>query len=325
MRAGRCAPPGCRQLPRGRTVNLAGRTLSAVTDQRWHQRISSLADRSAPILFPAPAVVVLLALVGFPMVFNTYLSLHAWFIAGSRTFVGLDNFIRILLDDGPFREAVVRTAYLTVLAIGAQLLLGMAIALLLHQEFRGSGLVRVLFVLPMVTTPVAVALIWELLYHPTLGVTNYLLSLLGLPPVAWLASSRVVIPALALVDTWQYTPFIVLVLLAGLASLPLEPFEAARIDGASGWQTLRYLTLPLLRPTIMVALLFRVIDSLKNFDVIYVMTQGGPGRASETINLYAFQTGFQYFHFGYAAALALVLTLLVLGVSTLLLQFRRAG
>lgn len=296
-----------------------------MTDRRWSQRISRLAERSAPIVFPAPAVMVLFALVGFPLVFNIYLSLHAWFIAGTREFVGLDNFSRILFHDAPFRDAVGRTAYLTILAIGAQFLLGMAIALLLHQEFRGSGLVRVLFVLPMVTTPVAVALTWELLYHPNLGMMNYLLSSVGLPPLAWLADSRVVIPALALVDTWQFTPFVVLVLLAGLASLPLEPFEAASIDGASSWQAFRYLTLPLLRPTIMVALLFRVIDSLKNFDVIYVMTQGGPGRASETINLYAFQTGFQYFHFGYAAALSLVLTLLVLSVSIVLLRLRRAG
>lgn len=291
----------------------------------WRRRVAAMAECHAAWVFPAPALLALIALAGLPMLFNVYLSLQEWFVSGQIRFAGLENFRRIFLEDEAFREAAARTVYFTALAVSAQLVLGMAIALLLHREFRGRRVLRAVFVLPMVTTPVAAGMVWVLLYHSTLGPLNYVLTSLALPAVEWLSDERVVLPALALVDTWQYTPFVVVILLAGLASLPGEPFESARIDGANWVQTFWYLTLPLLRPTIMVAVLFRSIDSLKNFDVIYVMTQGGPGRASETMNLYNFRVGFEYFHLGYAAALALVLTLLVLATSALILRSRRAA
>lgn len=313
-------------MGRGLTVRMgrAAARPALFAARRWPGRLAVFLERHAAWVFPAPALLVLIALAGGPMLFNVYLSLHDWFVSGDFRFVGLGNFQRLLLEDEVFRRSVARTVYLTALAVTAQVGLGLAIALLLHREFRARGVVRSLFVLPMVTTPVAVGMVWALLFNTSLGPLNYILVTLGLPAVGWLSDVNVVIPALALVDTWQYTPFVVVILLAGLASLPVEPFESARIDGANSVQTFWYLTLPLLRPAIMVAVLFRVIDSLKNFDVIYVMTQGGPGRASETINLYNFRVGFEFFHLGYAAAVALVLTLLVLGASALLLRARRA-
>ena len=284
-----------------------------------------LLERTPHIFFPAPAVVALLAIMVFPSFFNLYISLNEWFAtsASPPEFVLFDNYIRLFMEDDVFPAAIAKTLYFTALAVGAEMLLGLGIALVLHREFRGQSLVRSAFMLPMMATPAAIALVWVLIYHPTLGVMNYLLSMLGISPQEWLAKSYMVIPSLALVDIWQYTPFVTMVLLAGLIAMPLEPFESAHIDGAGPWQVFWYITLPLLRPTLMVAALFRIIDSLKVFDTIFVMTQGGPGRASETLNLYAFRTAFEYFHVGYAASISLTLIVLVFVVSAAILRAGR--
>jgi multiple sugar transport system permease protein len=282
-------------------------------------------DRRAAVLFPAPAVLLLLLLMVFPSLFNIYMSLHEWFAASAARpeFVGLKNFAELFLQDENFTDSIWRTFYFTAFAVITEMILGLAIALLLNRELKGHRIIRTLFMLPMMATPTAMALIWVLMYNPTLGVLNFLLGLLRVPPQEWLSNLHLVIPALALVDIWQYTPFVALILLAGLATIPVEPLESARIDGASPWQVLWHIILPLLRPTMMVAALFRIIDTLKTFDTIYVMTQGGPGRASQTINLLAFQTAFDYFHIGYAAALSLSLIVLVFMISGVLIRFRR--
>jgi multiple sugar transport system permease protein len=177
----------------------------------------------------------------------------------------------------------------------------------------------------MIATPVAMALVWMTMMSPTIGVLNYFLRSLGLPASAWVASPAAVIPSLLLVETWMWTPMVALILLAGLSSLPTEPFESARVDGASSWQIFWRITLPLMRSTLVVAALFRAIDALKVFDIVYVMTEGGPGFASETLNLYVFQTSFKYLHLGYASALIVVFFSLVLGTSLLLLRVRRVA
>jgi multiple sugar transport system permease protein len=217
------------------------------------------------------------------------------------------------------------TLYFTTLATALQVFLGVALALLLNRPFRGKGFFRSIFLLPMVATPVAIALVWMMMYNPTLGVMNYLVGLIRLGPFKWVSDTHLVIPALAMVDTWEWTPLITLITLAGLASLPLEPYESALIDGATPAQMFWRITLPLLRPTIMVALLFRAIDCLKTFDIIYVMTAGGPGFASETLNVYTFQVGLFYFHIGYACSLLMILFALVLGVSLVLIKARRGS
>jgi multiple sugar transport system permease protein len=282
-------------------------------------------DRRAALLFPAPAVLVLVGIMVFPSLFNIYMSLHQWFAtsAAKPEFIGLKNFAELYLRDENFLDSIWRTFYFTAFAVIVEMVLGLAIALLLNRKLKGHKIIRTLFMLPMMATPTAMALIWVLMYNPTLGVLNFLLSLLGVPPQEWLSNLHLVIPALALVDIWQYTPFVTLILLAGLATIPVEPLESARIDGASPWQVVWHIILPLLRPTMMVAALFRVIDTLKTFDTIYVMTQGGPGRASQTINLFAFQTAFEYFHIGYASAVSLSLIALVFMVSGVLIRLRR--
>jgi multiple sugar transport system permease protein len=278
-------------------------------------------------MFTLPALVVIAILMVFPVLYTLYMSVHAWFASSltSPEFVGLGNFRRAFLEDERFRNAFWLTIYFTALATGLQLLLGVALALLLNRPFRGKGVMRSIFLLPMVATPVAIALVWMMMYNPTLGVMNYLVGLVGLGPYNWVSNATIVVPALAVVDTWEWTPLITLITLAGLATLPLEPYESARIDGASTTQMFWLITLPLLRPTIMVALLFRAIDCLKTFDIIYVMTQGGPGFASETLNVYTFQVGLFYFHIGYASSLLVILFALVLGVSLLLIKVRRGS
>ncbi len=288
----------------------------------------SLFVEEHPVLvFTLPAVIVVFVLMVFPVFYTVYMSLHSWF-ASSLTvpeFIGLQNFKRAFTQDERFRNAIWLTIYFTVLATALQLVLGVALALLLNRPFRGKGFFRSIFLMPMVATPVAIALVWMMMYNPTLGVMNYLVGLVGLGPYKWVSDVRFVIPALAVVDTWEWTPLITLITLAGLATLPLEPYESALIDGATPAQMFWRITLPLLRPTIIVALLFRSIDCLKTFDIIYVMTAGGPGFASETLNVYTFQVGLFYFHIGYACSLLVILFALVLGVSLILIKVRRGG
>lgn len=211
--------------------------------------------------------------------------------------IGTENYAA-LLKDTRFHAALERTAYFTLGALALQVALGLGMALLFNHNFVGRGVVRTLFLLPMVATPVAMSLIWMLILNPVDGVANWILETLGLPPQLWLNSAGSVLPTLILMDTWQWSPLVMLMILAGMTALPHEPFEAAAIDGASWWQSFRFLMLPMLRPTIMVALMFRSIDCLKTFDIIYGTTQGGPGFASETLNLYIYKTGFDYFRLG---------------------------
>ena len=265
--------------------------------------------------------------MAFPVGYTLYMSVHSWYASSvtSPHFIGLENFRRAFVEDDRFSNALWLTVYFTVLATALQLVLGVSLALVLNRPFRGKGLVRSIFLLPMVATPVAIALVWMMMYNPTLGVMNYLVGLVGLGPYRWVSNAAIVVPALAVVDTWEWTPLITLITLAGLATLPIEPYESALIDGASSAQMFWRITLPLLRPTIIVALLFRAIDCLKTFDIIYVMTQGGPGFASETLNVYTFQVGLFYFHIGYASSLLVILFALVLGVSLLLIKVRRGA
>ena len=265
-------------------------------------------------------------IIVYPILYTVWMSLQEW-SASSLTaphFIGLANYRKIALADARFQEAVGRTVYFTIVAVGAETALGLAMALLFNRQFWGRGLLRTLAILPMVATPTAIGLVFVMMYHPTLGVANYLVSLVGLSPFRWTYSSQTALYALALVDVWQWTPLIMLIALAGLASLPREPYEAAHLDGASPRQAFWHITLPLLRPTLVVAILFRAIDALKTFDIIFVMTQGGPANATETINLLLFTQAFSYFNMGYASSMAVALFALVMGASLILIKVRRS-
>jgi multiple sugar transport system permease protein len=287
------------------------------------KRASDYFDRHAQWLFPLPAILAIVVLIVGPVLANFGISLHSWFIGRPPSFVGLENFADVIVDRR-FWNGVRTTFYFTLLAVPLQVVLGLAIAVLFNREFPGKGLVRTIILLPMVATPVAIALIWALMFNPSLGVFNYFLESLGLPRSLWVADASLAVPSLVLVDVWEWTPMVALILLAALQAIPGEFYEAARIDGASGWQAFRFITLPSIRSAIVVALILRSIDALKTFDIIYVITGGGPGTASETLNVFAFRTGFEFFRAGYAAALLIFLMFLVLGVA-ILLNLLRTG
>jgi multiple sugar transport system permease protein len=182
---------------------------------------------------------------------------------------------------------------------------------------------RAIFIMPMMATPVAIALVWTMMFHPQLGVLNYLLSLVGIPPQLWVFHPATVIPSLVLVETWQWTPLVMLIVLGGIAALPTEPYESAQIDGAGMWQMFRYITLPLILPFIFIAAMIRTIDAVKSFDIIFAITQGGPGSASETINIYLYSVAFVYYDLGYGSAIAVIFFVLIIVLAAILLYLRQ--
>jgi multiple sugar transport system permease protein len=271
--------------------------------------------------FVAPCALVVIAVILFPWAFTLYMSVHDWKIGGGHRFVGLENYLK-LFEDERFLWSIARTLYFTALAVLLPMGLGLLAALAFHKRFPLRGLARTISILPMMATPVAVALVWTMMFHPQLGVLNWILSLFGIPPSLWVYDPATVIPTLVLVEVWHWTPLVMLILLGGLASLPVDPYEAAKIDGATAWQAFRHITLPLLAPFLIVALIIRTIDALKAFDTIYVITQGGPGTASETINIFLYLQGFAYYNMGYASAVVVVFFAIILALAALLLWAR---
>lgn len=272
--------------------------------------------------FIYPALAIILAVIVFPWLFTLYMSVHEWKVGAPREFVGLANYVK-LATDPRFIESIGHTLYFTLLAVVLPLGFGTAAALVFHRNFPLRGLLRTIFILPMMATPVAVALVWTMMFHPQLGVLNYLLTRIGLPPHSWVYAPETVISSLVLVEIWHWTPLVMLIVLGGLAAAPTEPYESAVIDGASRFQMFRYITLPLIMPFIIVAAVIRTIDALKTFDTIYVITQGGPGTASETINIYLYLQAFAFYNIGYASAVVVVFFLLVVALSLLLLYLRQ--
>jgi multiple sugar transport system permease protein len=272
--------------------------------------------------FILPGGLVVLAVILFPWIFTLFMSVHDWHIGGERSFVGLANFGRMFSDER-FGWAVLRTVYFTALSVLFPGVLGLAAAICFHRQFPLRGLFRTIFVLPMMATPVAVALVWTMMFHPQLGVLNYLLTSMGLPPSQWVYSADTVIPTLVMVETWQWTPLVMLIVLGGLASLPTDPYEAAVLDGANGWQVFRHVTLPLVWPFVMVAVVLRAVDALKAFDTIFVISNGGPGTASETVNIMLYLEAFNFYDMGYASAIVVVFFVLILAITLALLHFRQ--
>ncbi len=272
--------------------------------------------------FLLPAGVVVLAVIIFPWLFTLYMSVHEFKVGGDFTFIGLDNYLRLTTDDR-FLWSVVRTLYFTALSVVLPVALGVAAAITFHKKFPMRGIARTIFILPMMATPVAVALVWTMTFHPQLGVLNYLLTSVGIPPSQWTYDSVSVIPTLVMVETWQWTPLVMLIVLGGLASLPIDPYEAATLDGASGWDMFRHITVPLVWPHIIVATVIRTIDALKAFDLIFVISGGGPGTSSETMNLFLYLQAFSFYNMGYAAAVTVVFFIIILLVSLLLFSARQ--
>lgn len=283
------------------------------------RRLSRLSGGYMPFIWPA--LLVTLAVIVFPWVFTGWMSLQNWQVGAERSFIGLANYQRLFSDER-FFDATWRTLIYTLLSIVLPLIFGTIAALVFHEEFPLRGFLRGIVVMPMMATPVAIALVWTMMFHPQLGILNYLLSLVGIPPQLWVFDPATVIPSLVLVETWQWTPLVMLVVLGGLASLPSEPYESALIDGATWFQRLRYITLPMIAPFLVVAVFIRGVDALKSFDIIFAITQGGPGTASETINIYLYLQAFSFNDMGYGSAIAVIFMVLVVALTLILLWLR---
>jgi multiple sugar transport system permease protein len=272
--------------------------------------------------FVVPAIVVVVAVIVFPWVFTIWMSLHEWKVGSPTVYVGLANYIR-MGSDPRFLDAVWHTLTYTILSVVLPLVFGTFAACIFHARFPGRGFLRGIFIMPMMATPVAIALVWTMIFHPQLGVLNYVLSLVGIPAQLWVFHPDTVIPSLVLVETWQWTPLVMLIVLGGLAAIPSEPYESALIDGASVIQTFRHITLPLITPFLFIAAMVRMIDAVKSFDIIFAITQGGPGTASETINLYLYSVAFAYYDVGYGSAIAVVFFVLIVMLAAIMLYLRQ--
>lgn len=286
--------------------------------------MSRWVDKHLKTLFILPCLLFILFMVLFPLGYNIFMSASKWSMSAlsSPAFVGLENY-RFLLNSPRFWNAVGRTLYYAFFAVFIEALLGIAFAQLLNRAFVGKGLAKTLMLLPVVATPVAVGMVWQLIFEPTIGLGNVLLSSLGMQRQLFLGSTASALNALILIDIWEWTPMVTLMVLAGLVAIPKEPYESAVVDGASAFQRFRYITLPLASHTILVAVLLRLIDAIKTFDIIYATTKGGPGFATETINIYATLATFQYYSFGEGAALTMLFFVIVISMAIVFNQAKK--
>lgn len=273
-----------------------------------------------PRLLLALPLLVLAAVSFVPLFYAIYIAVHDIYLTQlylGTPFSGLRNFVRVVTDPRSLHAFGV-TFKLLLMTVSVELPLGLAIAVLLQNFFQNSAWLVTLIVLPMTVPKVVAALVWNVLYDPLIGVINYALGSLGLGTVDWLGNPTAALYAVALVDIWQWTPFIILVLLAGLGTISREPYEAAQIEGASAFQIFRHVTMPLLRPFLTVALIFRALDAMRTFDYIYILTRGGPGLATETVDVFAYRIGIaESGQISIATAASLILLVLTIALTTI--------
>ena len=269
-------------------------------------------NRMTPYVFMAPAAIIMGLALLYPLAYMIYGSFRAWDPSqniSETEFVGLKNYITLFFDPA-FRESLSVTLTFAFAVVTAELAIGVGLALLLDRNIRGMSVLRTLFILPMMIAPVVVGLMWRYMYHPTVGTINKTLKSMGFESVDWLGQHALL--SVIIADIWQWTPFIFILSLAALQSLPRSALEAAKIDGATGWQQIRYIKLPLMMPVLIVTGLLRLIDAFKVLEVILVMTEGGPGLSTEIIALRISRTASEFRELGVAAAMSNYLLLLLL-------------
>lgn len=292
---------------------------SAAPRQPW-------SDRHARVLFLAPAVLYLLLLSVYPFVYSLYLSGTNRNLAraGTGDYIGAANYAG-LTQSSLFQTSLANTAVVTVGSIAIELVMGFLVAraFFVIRDRRGIGSFRTLFIIPMMVTPVVVGLLWTYILNPTLGITNYLLTSLGLPAYSGFASSSTALLSVVLVNAWQWTPFLMLLAFAGLSSVSPDQREAAAIDGAGLWAMIRYIELPSIRPLLLIGVMFRVIDNFRLFDIVYATTRGGPGDSTEVISMFAYRHMFQFFNVGFASAVAVVILALGVVLANILYRYLR--
>jgi multiple sugar transport system permease protein len=267
-----------------------------------------------------PAVILLLVSTIFPSIYTLVLSFNE--MSTSRRapgwqFQGLGNYLHVFSDPRALNSLFTTGLFVTTV-VPAEIAFGIAIAVLFTPQRQGAGISRAIIMLPMMTTPVVIGLIWRLMFNTDVGLINFVFRSLGLPALDWLGSASTGLLSVGIAEVWEWTPFVALIVLAALQAMPIEPVQAATVDGASGWQIFRFITLPYLWPTIAVCLLLRSIDVLKSFDLFYVLTGGGPGTSSEVIGLFTYRQGFNFFKLGYASALSYVILFIVVIIANIL-------
>ena len=267
-------------------------------------------------VFLAPSIIFIVAMIIAPLVYNFALSFTDWTMAVNKApnFIGLANYIEVF-QEPRFISSVGRTLIFSLIAIALESVLGIALAVLINRKFHGRRIVQALMLLPVVATPVALGMAWKLILEPSIGFANVVVTALGFEARKFLATTSFEsMLVLILIDVWEWTPLIMLMVYAGLNTIPQDPYESALIDGANKWQTFTKITLPLASSSILVAILMRLIDVVKTFDIIYATTQGGPNFATENINIYAYLNMFSYYEFGKAAAISVLFFIVVMGI-----------
>lgn len=283
----------------------------------------SLANRLTPYMFMAPAAIIMAVALLYPLLYMVWGSFRAWDPSqtiGEAEFVGLKNYIT-LLGDPNFRESMGVTLKFAVIVVSCEMVIGVGLALLLDRNIRGMSVLRTLFILPMMIAPVVVGLMWRYMYHPTVGTFNRTLDNFGIEGVDWLGQHALM--SVIIADIWQWTPFIFILSLAALQSLPRSAIEAAKIDGATSWQQIWHIKLPLMMPVLIVTCLLRLIDAFKVLEVILVMTEGGPGLSTEILALRISRTATEFRELGVAAAMSNYLLMLLLLLTVAMFAFNR--
>lgn len=278
-------------------------------------------DKRSLFYLTMPSFITLFVLTVVPLVFSMGISLFDYNITSMQNikFVGFSNFIRAFQDEY-FRSAIKITVIQVVVTVVGQMTLGMLAALLLSREFKGVKLMRALYIIPMMITPIVSGIMWRMMFNADLGIVNYMLGKLGIPAVNWLGDPHTALFTIIITDIWLSTPFVTMILLAGIQSISNDYYDAAAMDGVNVLQKFFYITLPLTKPMVLLALLFRIMDAIRRYDSIMAMTAGGPGIATQTLNIYAYYQGFNYFNIGYSSALSMILLIIIFIISIILLR-----
>jgi multiple sugar transport system permease protein len=283
-------------------------------------------ERNAKLLFLVPAVIYLLLLSVVPFAYSIYLSLFDARLTrlDRKFFIGFENY-QNLLTDPLFLKAIQNTVVLTVSSITLEIVFGFLCAkvFLALRDMRTGQILRSISILPMMITPICVGLMFSYILNPTLGVANYLLSEVGIEGPSWFGDPAFALPTVVFINVWQWTPFMMLLMLAGLVSIPSTLYEAAELEGARWYHIARWIELPAIRDVIIIGIILRIIDNLKLFDLVYVTTRGGPGDATELITYFAYRQDFRFFQVGYGSAAAVIILLMSIVVTTFAVSFLR--
>ncbi len=276
-----------------------------------------LTKRLDKIMLVLPAAIFLILFSIYPLLFSFRLIFYKWFLnkPNPPSFVGLNNIQNVLMD-ARFWNSFKVTVTILIVAVAIETLAGLFLSLLFRDRVYGKRIIISLLMIPIMISPMVIGIIWRFILNPEIGIANYILKLFGLQPLVWLGDIKYALPSIILIDIWQWTPFMFIIFLSGMQGISLSLYEAAEVDGASELDLIRYITIPMLKPIMYIAILIRSIDSFKMFDLVYILTRGGPVNSTETASLYIYKTGFNFFNMGKASTMSYILLIIM----TILIQ-----